>query len=281
MQNQNHNYLQMMYGTAWKEDKTKELTLLAIKAGFRAIDTANQRKHYHEAQVGEAILQAVQENMIQRENLFLQTKFTFLAGQDHRLPYDKNAATPTQVNQSFAKSLLHLNTDYLDSYVLHGPSTRYGLAQEDWDAWKTMTELYYAKKTKHLGISNVSADQLILLLDKAEVKPDFVQNRCYARLGWDQEIRQICKEQKIVYQGFSLLTANIHELNQPIIHAMAKKYNCHIPQIVFRFAQQAGMLALTGTSSYEHMKQDLDCSRFTLNEEELKIIENLTSPQTR
>jgi len=266
-----------MYGTAWKEDRTKELTLMAIKAGFKAIDTANQRKHYHEALVGEAVLQACQENLTTRENLFLQTKFTFLAGQDQRLPYDKNADTPTQVNQSFAKSLVHLNTDYLDSFVLHGPSTRYGLAQEDWDAWKTMTELYYAKKTKHLGISNVSADQLTLLLDKAEVKPDFVQNRCYARLGWDKEIRKICKVQNIVYQGFSLLTANIHELNQPIIHGMAQKYDCHIPQIVFRFAQQIGMLPLTGTSSYEHMLQDLACDRFDLSQEELLAIENLSA----
>ena len=44
-----------LYGTAWKEDATERLTRLAIDAGFRGIDTANQRRHYHEAGVGEAL----------------------------------------------------------------------------------------------------------------------------------------------------------------------------------------------------------------------------------
>lgn len=41
-----------LYGTAWKEDDTERLTLLALRQGFRGIDTANQRKHYHEVAVG-------------------------------------------------------------------------------------------------------------------------------------------------------------------------------------------------------------------------------------
>ena len=41
-----------LYGTAWKEDATQRLTELALKQGFRAIDTANQRRHYDEAAVG-------------------------------------------------------------------------------------------------------------------------------------------------------------------------------------------------------------------------------------
>ena len=44
-----------LYGTAWKEDDTERLTRLAIDAGFRGIDTANQRKHYFEAGVGAAM----------------------------------------------------------------------------------------------------------------------------------------------------------------------------------------------------------------------------------
>ncbi len=76
------------YGTAWKEDGTERLTRLAITAGFRAIDTANQRRHYHEAAVGQAVAKAIAEGQLKRDDLFLQTKFTFQHGQDHRLPYD-------------------------------------------------------------------------------------------------------------------------------------------------------------------------------------------------
>ncbi|MBW7876449.1 MAG: aldo/keto reductase [Candidatus Cloacimonetes bacterium] len=275
MQNHNHNHLQMMYGTAWKEDRTKELTLMAIRAGFRAIDTANQRKHYHEAGVGEALQEAYSSLGISRSDLFLQTKFTFLAGQDHRLPYDPEADTGTQVRQSFEKSLNHLNTDSLDSYVLHGPSTRYGLASEDWEAWAAMEDIYNSGLTRHLGISNISADQLELLLEKVRIKPRFVQNRCYARLGWDKTVRAICNKHNIIYQGFSLLTANIAELNQAPVHAMAQKYKCQIPQIVFSFAHQLKMLPLTGTSSQLHMQEDLKSIAIRLEEDEVQYLENI------
>src|SRR6516162_4582061 len=80
-----------LYGTAWKEEQTQRLTELALRQGFRGIDTANQRKHYHEAAVGDAIRAVVAGGLATREELFLQTKFTFRGGQDHRLPYDPHA----------------------------------------------------------------------------------------------------------------------------------------------------------------------------------------------
>jgi len=42
----------LMYGTAWKKEKTAELVSLALKCGFRGIDTACQPKHYNEPGVG-------------------------------------------------------------------------------------------------------------------------------------------------------------------------------------------------------------------------------------
>src|SRR5580658_7657316 len=111
-----------MYGTAWKEEATARLTRLAIGAGFRAIDTANQRKHYFEAAVGQAIAEAIGEGEVDRSGLFLQTKFTHRGGQDHRLPYDGKAPVALQVDQSFASSLVHLGTTFIDSFVMHGPS---------------------------------------------------------------------------------------------------------------------------------------------------------------
>src|SRR5262245_22157360 len=88
-----------LYGTAWKEEDTRRLTELALRQGFRGIDTANQRRHYHEAAVGEAIQAAVAGGSVQRGDLFLQTKFTFRGGQDHRLPYDPQASIAKQVEQ--------------------------------------------------------------------------------------------------------------------------------------------------------------------------------------
>src|SRR3979411_2027831 len=111
-----------LYGTAWKEDRTPALTELALRMGFRGSDTANQRRHYYEAGVGEGLAAVYREGIINREDIFLQTKFTYQPGQDHRLPYDPTASLSAQVAQSMASSLKHLGTDYVDSYVLHGPS---------------------------------------------------------------------------------------------------------------------------------------------------------------
>src|SRR6187549_3641946 len=94
-----------LYGTAWKEARTEELTRLALQAGFRGIDTANQRKHYFEAGVGAALNDALGSGEVSRAELFLQSKFTFVGGQDERLPYDRAAAIEKQVAQSFESSL--------------------------------------------------------------------------------------------------------------------------------------------------------------------------------
>jgi diketogulonate reductase-like aldo/keto reductase len=263
-----------MYGTAWKKDATTGLVLHAVEAGFTAIDTANQLIHYDEARVGEALVQLAKQG-VTRDKLFLQTKFTPVNGQDHRLPYDARASITTQVQQSFDSSLAHLHTDYLDSYVLHGPYYRRGLGAEDWEVWSAIESLYDARKAKMIGVSNVSADQLTLLCDRAKHKPMVVQNRCYAALGWDKDVREICRRQGIIYQGFSLLTANSAIFAEPDLRAMAAKYQTGLAQIVFRFSQQIGMQPLTGTTNQQHMKEDLQCERFTLTSDELALIETI------
>jgi len=264
-----------MYGTAWKKDQTARLVELAVDSGFTGIDTANQLIHYQEALVGEALL-ALAKKGIKRESLFLQTKFTSISGQDHRTPYDQSADLATQVQQSFESSLQHLHTDYLDSYVLHGPHTRWGLSQADWDVWATMEGYYQAGKTKMIGISNVQADQLNTLCEKASVKPMVVQNRCYAVIGWDKDVRNICKAHNIIYQGFSLLTANQDVLRDPKVWDIAKRVEANPLQVIFRFALQIGMLPLTGTTNEQHMKDDLDIlTKFELSTDDVHMLESI------
>jgi len=263
-----------MYGTAWKKAATKELVQLAVASGFRAIDTANQLVHYEEALVGKA-LQALEQQGVRRESLFLQTKFTSVDGQDNRTPYDPTADLTTQVRQSFESSLNHLGTVYVDCYVLHAPFQRRGLGDADWEVWTAMEELYESGKTKMIGISNVAADQLEELCDKANHKPMVVQNRCFAALGWDKQVRDICQAHGIIYQGFSLLTANREVLVDPEIRAIARRLGAGIAQVIFRFAMQIGMLPLTGTTSAQHMKEDLQAEQFTLSIEEIQRIESI------
>jgi len=264
----------LMYGTAWKKEATTELVQLAVASGFTAIDTANQLIHYEEALVGEA-LQALAKKGIERDSLFLQTKFTSVDGQGGRAPYDPSADLTTQVRQSFDSSLNHLGTDYVDSYILHAPFQRRGLETADWEVWTAMEGLYRAGKTKMIGVSNITGAQLAQLCEQANVKPMVVQNRCFAAVGWDKAVREICQTNGIVYQGFSLLTANREVLGDPEIHAIATRINATVAQVTFRFAMLIGMLPLTGTTNQQHMKEDLQAGQFTLTDEEVQRIETI------
>jgi diketogulonate reductase-like aldo/keto reductase len=102
-----------------------------------------------------------------------------------------------------------------------------------------------------------------------------VQNRCYARLGWDREVRSFCRERKIVYQGFSLLTANVEVLRSAVVGEFVARASVTAAQVVFAFARAVGMLPLTGTSSAEHMKLDLASREMEIGAEAVGVIESI------
>jgi diketogulonate reductase-like aldo/keto reductase len=264
-----------LYGTAWKEDRTATLVELALRTGFRGIDTANQRRHYFEAGVGQALAAVYRAGVVTRADVFLQTKFTYRPGQDHRLPYDPSAKPSVQVAQSMASSLEHLGTDYVDSYVLHGPASGYGWTDADSEVWKAMSKERDAGRTRLLGVSNVSLEHLEQMLAVHAENPAFVQNRCYARFGWDRDVRLFCQEREIIYQGFSLLTANAEVLHHPLVTGLAERADATPAQIVFCFARAVGMLPLTGTSDPRHMKQDLASASMILAADAVQTIESM------
>lgn len=242
----------LLYGTAWKEERTSALVSQALAAGFRGIDTANQRKHYHEGGVGDALRAAG----LARGELFLQTKFTFVGGQDQRPPYDPAAPVPEQVRQSFASSLHHLGVERIDAYVLHGPAQALGLGDRDWDAWHAMEALQRSGATRLIGVSNVDAGQLGELLAGAAVKPAVVQNRCFTRPRADAAVRALCQEHGLAYEGFSLLTGHVL-VRHPAVLDAAARMGCTPAQAVFRYCLDRGIIVLTGTTDPRHMAHDL------------------------
>jgi diketogulonate reductase-like aldo/keto reductase len=262
-----------IYGTAWKEDRTTALVAQAIRAGFRAIDTANQRRHYVEAAVGEALADVYRAGIVKRADLILQTKFTYVPGQDHRLPYDPNAPLAKQVAQSLASSLEHLGTDYVDSYLLHGPASGMGWSQYDAEVWTAMQREREAGRARMLGVSNVSSRHLQQMLATHGEAPVFVQNRCFAHLAWDRDVREFCREHGIVYQGFSLLTANVDVLESDVVMTIARRLRVTPAQAIFAFARGIRMVPLTGTSSEQHMKEDLASMQLKVTEVEVQAIE--------
>jgi diketogulonate reductase-like aldo/keto reductase len=174
-----------------------------------------------------------------------------------------------------ASSLEHLGTDYVDSYVLHGPASGYDWSDADAEVWEAMRKERDAGRTRCLGVSNISLHHLEHMIASHAEVPAFVQNRCFARLGWDRDVRRFCRERKIVYQGFSLLTANADVLQHPLITGLAANASVTSAQLVFAFARAVEMLPLTGTSSAQHMTEDLASRELKLPRQAVDAIEGL------
>lgn len=261
----------IIYGTAWKQERTAALVEQALTSGFRGIDTACQPKHYHEAGVGEGIAAACRKLALARSELYLQTKFTPLNGQDPlRVPYDAEASLTEQVAQSFQASLKNLQTDYLDGLVLHSPLANRAQLLE---AWQAMENIVHNGGAKQLGISNCYDPELFeFLYHSATLKPALIQNRFYADTGYDVTIREFCRQHRIVYQSFWTLTANPKLLADAVLNNLAEKYRRSTAQVFFRYLSRIGIVPLTGTTSARHMLEDLAIFDFDLNDEELDSI---------
>ena len=260
----------MIYGTAWKKENTTNLVFEALKQGFKGIDTACQPKHYREDLVGLG-LQKAYEIGIKREDLFLQTKFTPIDGQDQtNMPYLESDEIEVQVEKSFETSKKNLKTDFINAYILHSPVYPGSKLQR---VWQKMEEFYDKKEVGALGISNCyDLDVLKYLYNNAKVKPTIVQNRFYAQSGYDKELRAFCKQHNITYESFWSLTANPNILASEILEDLAVKYQKGVAEIFYRFLNHIDIVPLNGTTSTKHMIEDLKISGFELTNEEIKQI---------
>lgn len=264
----------IIYGTAWKKERTAQLVEQAIGLGFRGIDTACQPKHYFEPGVGEALSACFERGLLGRDDLYLQSKFTPLSGHDPlQIPYDPKAPLGEQVGQSFQVSLKNLGTSYLDGLILHSP-----LADRDQllEVWQAMEGIFQSGGVKQLGISNCyDPDLFAFLYQSANIKPALLQNRFYADTSHDRQLRTFCRQQGVIYQSFWTLTANPQIVASPVISNLANRYQRTAPQIFFRYLTQIGIVPLTGTTSTEHMQQDLAIFEFALTQDDCSEIERL------
>jgi diketogulonate reductase-like aldo/keto reductase len=258
---------QVLYGTAWKKERTTELVAQALACGFRGIDTACQPKHYDEARVGAGIAEACARGALRREELYLQTKFTSVDGQDpRRIPYDARAPLAEQVAQSFARSLENLRTTYLDALILHSPMAMRAQTSEVWRALQTLCD---GRQVRQLGLSNCyDLRELRWICEAHELAPSVLQNRFYADTGYDREIRAYCRERGILYQSFWTLSANPRLLSHAVIRALAERHGATPAQILFRWLTLEGCIPLTGTQSLAHMTESLAIFAIELGDEE-------------
>ncbi|MCO4794818.1 MAG: aldo/keto reductase [Bacteriovoracaceae bacterium] len=264
--------MKLIYGTAWKKERTAELVELALRTGFRGVDTACQPKHYNEPGVGEGIA----NSGINRSDLFIQTKYTSVRGQDpDNIPYDPSSPLETQIKKSLETSLKNLKTDYLDSLVMHSPMDTF---EETLEGWKVMEQFVTDGKVKQLGISNCySYDFFVDLFEKVDQKPAVLQNRFYADSGYDINLRKFCLDNNVTYQSFWTLSANPHLLEHKILTDLATKNSVTPAVVLYRSLSEIGVVPLCGTTSSKHMSEDLNLMEFDLNKDDINNVFSLLS----
>jgi diketogulonate reductase-like aldo/keto reductase len=257
----------LIYGTAWKKERTAELVEKAILSGFQGIDTACQPKHYDEKGVGQALHNLKKRNF-SIDSLYIQTKFTPLAGQDPaNVPYDAVASLEKQVGQSVDVSLKNLQVSRLDALLLHSPLPH---REQTMAVWRAMEKLHQQGKVDRLGISNCyDVESFMGLFREAAVKPSILQNRFYLDTHYDHLLRAYCLKNNIVYQSFWTLTANPQALAHPLTCQLAAAKKVTEAQLFLRFLTQLKIIPLIGACSEKHMQQDLAIFSWSLTDAEI------------
>lgn len=194
----------------------------------------------------------------------IQTKFTSPAGQDPSdMPYNADDPLETQIRTSVASSLRNLRpsdedgegeASYLDALLLHSPLPT---VEETMQAWRIL-ESYVPGKIRRLGISNVSLEVLQAVHQAAHVKPQVVQNRFYPQTRYDVQLRAFCREQGIEYQSFWTLTGNPHLVQTKPVLRLAQGAGVSAAVALYALVVDLGIVVLNGTTSSEHMREDLE-----------------------
>ncbi|KAK3321104.1 NADP-dependent oxidoreductase domain-containing protein [Cercophora scortea] len=260
----------MIYGTAWKKESTAELVYKAIKAGFRAIDTAHMKTHYNEPGTGEGVRRAVAEGLVKRSDLWIQTKFT--PGDAAFADTKQYRTLASQVHASVAESLRQLSTPdqdpaYIDCLILHQPMDSYNDSVEVWHA---MMSHVHSGAVRTLGISNARIRDLEELEERFIGPPEIkiVQNRFIRERtgGWDHKVRSWCLDHGAEYQGFWTLTGNrgvwergfaTEEEPHLSVAALADMAKISRATAWYVLLSKMGVTVLNGTTSEKHMSDDL------------------------
>ncbi|MEK3863325.1 aldo/keto reductase [Paenibacillus sp. FSL H7-0716] len=230
----------------------------AIKHGYRSIDTA--AIYENETGVGQAIQEALQENNLSREELFVTSKvWTADMG------YEETIA-------AYETSLAKLGLEYLDLYLIHWPVK--GKYKESWRALET---LYKEGRVKAIGVSNFQIHHLEDVLKDTEIKPMVNQVELHPYLN-QQELLDFCKEQGIQLEAWSPLMQG-QLFDQPVLKKIAAKHGKSVAQVIVRWDLQRGIITIPKSTKEHRIIENVDVFDFNLSDEDMTLINSLNQDQ--
>ncbi|MBZ9729407.1 aldo/keto reductase [Salegentibacter sp. JZCK2] len=235
-----------------------ESVTAAISNGYSLIDTA--AIYGNEEAVGKGI----KASRALREDIFVTTKLW-----RESLGYES-------AKKEFEKSLIRLDLDYIDLYLIHWPANAKNY--DNWqktnaDTWRAMEELQAEGKIKSIGVSNFFQEHLEALFQTANVIPAINQIEFHPGY-WQQELTEYCKKQNIVVESWSPL-ARGKVFENEVLKAIAKKHNKSVSQVCLRWIIQHDVLAIPKSTSPKRMQENIDLFDFELTPAEMEKINKL------
>ncbi|OZB98431.1 aldo/keto reductase [Paenibacillus sp. XY044] len=231
-----------------------EAVKAAVKHGYRSIDTA--AVYANETSVGQGIREALADNGLKREDLFVTSKVW-----NADLGYESTIA-------AYETSLKKLGLDYLDLYLIHWP-----VAGKYKEAWRALEKLYKDGRVKSIGVSNFQVHHLEDLMKDAEIVPVVNQVEFHPLLS-QKELRDFTKQHDIQLEAWSPLMQG-ELLNHPQLKEIADKYGKSIAQVILRWDLQHGVVTIPKSTKEHRIVENASLFDFELSQEDMDRIDGL------
>ena len=238
------------------KEECERCVLDALKAGYRAIDTA--QSYFNEEEVGNAIV----KSGVPREEIFLTTKVWV-----EHYGYE-------ECRKSVENSLKKLKTTYLDLCLLHQPFSDY------YGAWRALEDLYEEGKIRAIGISNFYPDRMVDIASFSRIRPMVNQVETHP---YNQQI--VAKEYMDKYGVQIEAWAPFGEgrggmFDDVTLKGIGEKYNKSVAQVILRWHIQRDVVVIPKSTHYERMVENYNVFDFKLTNEDMKTIEGLDKKES-
>jgi diketogulonate reductase-like aldo/keto reductase len=218
----------------------------ALEAGYRHIDTA--QAYGNEASVG----RAVRDSGIQREELFITTKF---------YPARSDPAAEAQ------KSLERLGVDHVDLYIIHWPQKG---ATWAWPGMEAARERGYARS---IGVSNFSVAELEQVIGVANTPP-VVNQIQFSPFEYRRALWEACESHGVAVEAYSPLGTGRH-LGHPAVAQVAERVDRTPAQVLIRWCLQRDTIVLPKSTHQERIEANAQVFDFSLSDEDMALLDDL------
>jgi diketogulonate reductase-like aldo/keto reductase len=223
----------------------------AIDVGYRLLDTATSYGNE------EAVGAAIKNHGIGRGELFVTTKLWI------------EDASYEGAKAAFERSMNKLQLDYLDLWLIHQP---YG---DVYGAWRAMEELHRAGRIRAIGVSNFYPDRLVDFVLHNEIAPAVNQIEIHPFHSQD-DAQKTLEEYKVQAEAWGPFAEGKNGLfSNEVLAGIGKKHGKSIAQVVLRWLNQRGIVAIPKSVRKERMAENFAIFDFELDQDDIAAIATL------